>query len=100
MANKLLVHIKKIKNTFLTPRLYEFFINEKKNDNIIKYPRRENFISKIFYKIFYFYPRLNEIHEWAQGNIGKYRDFEDFKNLESHDIFILNKILDLISLFI
>ena len=95
MVDRLLVHIKKIKNTFLTPRLFEFFINEKKYVNIINHPSKENFISKIFYKIFYFYPKLNEIHEWAQGNKKKYRNFADFANLELHDIFILNKILDL-----
>ena len=88
----MLLFLKKIKNSFLTPRIYNFVVNENFYKNYDKNYKKNNLIKKIFLKIFYFYPNLHDTYEWKFGDKNKHRSFEDFKNYRSYNLFILNFI--------
>ena len=88
--------LKKIKNSFLIPRMHNFFIRNKDYDLVLNDRYQETFLKKILLKIFYFYPRLREENQWAQGDSGKYRDYHNFKNLRDFvDTYTLEKIMEL-----
>ena len=87
---------KKIKNSFLIPRTHNFLINNNDYNLVLNHKYKETLLKKILLKIFYFYPRLKEESEWADGNTGKYRDFTNFKALRPFaDELTLNKIIEL-----
>ena len=90
------IFIKKIKNSFLTPRLHNLLIKKRDYEIVLAGKYRETFIKKILFKFLYFYPRLKETSTWAEGNIGKYRDYSLFEKFRPNiDKFTLEKIFEL-----
>jgi SAM-dependent methyltransferase len=93
---KISVFIKKFKNSFLTPRLHNLLIKKKQYDTVLEGKYSETLIQKILLKLFYFYPRLKETSTWAEGDIGKYRDYSLFEKFRPNiDEFTLDKIFKL-----
>ena len=87
--------IKKIKNSFLSPRLHNLLIKKKHYEIVLSGQYKETIIKK-FLKFFYFYPKLKEANTWAKGDIGNYRDYNYFEKLRPNiDEFTLDKIFEL-----
>ena len=53
---KISIYLKKIINTFLTPRVYNFIVTKKFYQNYSENYKKKNLLKKILKKIFYFYP--------------------------------------------
>tara|TARA_Y100000768_G_scaffold291940_1_gene225914 strand:- start:236 stop:961 length:726 start_codon:yes stop_codon:yes gene_type:complete len=90
------IFIKKFKNSFLTPRLHNLLTNEEQYNAVLFGKYRQSLLQKFLLKLFYFYPRLREASDWAEGDIGKNRDYSSFDKISIHKHkFTLDKIYEL-----
>jgi SAM-dependent methyltransferase len=87
---------KKIKNTFLTPRLYNLVIKKEHYNNVVSGIYSQSLITKILFKLFYFYPQFKDEGTWAEGDKEKYRDYSSFDKIDdTHHKLTLDKIYEL-----
>lgn len=87
--------LEKIKNSFLTPRLHNLVIKKEHYNNVLSGKFRQSLIKKILFKLFYFYPRLQDEGTWAEGDIGKYRNYSSFDKISPKYELTLDKIYKL-----
>ena len=83
---------RKIRNSFLTPRSFEYLINDKAYELFFSNNLKTSFLERIIY----FWPRIMNASSWRDGNTGAYRDPNHFIEMrENIDEKLLKKIMEI-----